>query len=1020
MRVKKRNGELVEFDITKIEAVIRKVGLYEIEIVKEVEERVVYTVNTSVVTEDIVNIEDIQDIISEVLMERGHFKEAQAFILYRQKHKEQREIANMFNTALVDSYIDKEDWEVKENANMNYSLQGLNQHIGGKLMKNYWLDSVYTPEIKEAHNSGDLHIHDLGHLSVYCVGWDLYDLLMKGFGGVAGKVESAPPKHFKTAMNQIVNFFYTLTGEAAGAQAFSNFDTLLAPFISYDNLTRGDVKQTIQEFLFNMNVPTRMGCQCPFTNITLDYNVPKHFKDQPVLIGGKLKSTTYKDFQQEMNMFNSVFFEVMAQGDAKGRIFAFPIPTVNITKDFEWSNPVYDNLWKITAKYGTPYFSNFINSDMSPEDSRSMCPIDGNEFVLVKNKNRRDASLMKIKDVYYGKCSEHIIYSDGKFVEGNFNKYENQDMYKLSLVNGHNITLSKYHQNIVLRENEIITVDTDSLIVGDYLPYAIESYKEGVGGNYDVGYIVGAYAGDGSYGGDGAVVFSLSENKLDTIDNLIRIVKDLFGDVYTLTTYADEKIITLYVSSKACVGLCRDFVEGKGRDKYYKGRVYTMSDTFKDGLFQGHFDTDGGNRNRIYTSSEKMVTCLNMLCATMGTTTSIYVDDRPGRLSEHPNYAVLIYKLNRSKYADFWIKKDNKLWVRVCDKVFDGTRTAYCFEVTSGEPIFTVGSTGILTHNCRLRLDSSQIHKRGGGLFGANPLTGSVGVVTINLPRIGYMASNTSAFLEILQKHMGIAKDSLEQKRKMIEVYADKGLYPYTSVYLNSVKEKTGKYWVNHFSTIGLVGMNETCLNMLGVDLTSDKGQEFAEKVLDFMRDTLKEFQEETGNLYNLEATPAEGTSYRLALKDKNQKKCEYFANVSADDESGITPFYTNSSQLPVDYEGDIFDILDKQDNIQSKYTGGTVQHLFIGEEVDGSYKPMINMIKAICENYKLPYFTLSPVFSVCPEHGYIFGNVPVCVKCGKETEVYARIVGYYRPVKQWNDGKRAEFDMRKVLKIEK
>lgn len=594
------------------------------------------------------------------------------------------------NIKLVDDYLKKIDWQVKENSNMTYSIQGLNNYISSEISKNYWLNKIYTKAIRQAHQNGDIHIHDLNMISTYCVGWDLKDILMEGFTGVSGKVKCAPPKHFRTALGQIVNFLYTMQGEAAGAQAFSNFDTLLAPFIKYDNLDYEQVKQAMQEFVFNLNVPTRTGFQTPFTNITMDLVVPSYYADAPVIIGGELKEQTYKEFQNEMNLINQAYFEVMMQGDYTGKVFTFPIPTYNITKDFDWENPALEGLWEMTAKYGIPYFSNFINSDMNPEDARSMC--------------------------------------------------------------------------------------------------------------------------------------------------------------------------------------------------------------------------------------------------------------------------------------------------------------------------------------CRLRIDNRELEYRGGGLFGSNPLTGSVGVVTINLPRIGYLANNEAEFFQMLCRNMELAKESLEIKRAVIEEYTEKNLYPYTKFYLKDIKARFGQYWKNHFSTIGIVGMNETCENFMGKNIASKEGKEFALKVMDYMRNLISAFQKETKNNYNLEATPAEGTSYRLARLDKTKFDTIKCAN-EKDYQSGAKPFYTNSTHLPVNYTDDIFELLDNQDELQTKYTGGTVVHIFAGERIYDT-NVVKNLVKKVCENYKLPYFTFSPTFSICPTHGYVAGEHFTCPDCGESCEVFSRVVGYISPVNQWNEGKAEEFKNRKYFNI--
>ena len=688
----KRDGEKVSFNARKITDAIAKAG----KVTGEFQEDAAKILTIKVLSlagqlelGEMPTVEQIQDIVEEVLLASPYKKTAKAYILYREQRKGVRQITSKFNVDLVDQYLSKSDWQVKENSNMGFSLQGLNNYISSEVSKIYWLNKIYPEDIKNAYLEGDFHIHDLGIISAYCVGWDLHDLLLEGFQGASGKVESKPAKHLRTALGQITNFFYTLQGEAAGAQAFSNFDTLLAPFIRFDKLDYKAVKQALQEFLFNVNVPTRVGFQTPFTNITLDLIVPSYYADQGVIIGGEAREATYKEFKAEMDMFNRAFLEVMLEGDAKGRVFTFPIPTYNISKDFNWDNPNLDILWKVTAKYGLPYFANFVNSDMDPEDARSMC--------------------------------------------------------------------------------------------------------------------------------------------------------------------------------------------------------------------------------------------------------------------------------------------------------------------------------------CRLRIDNRQLRHRGGGLFGSSPLTGSIGVVTINMPRLGFISENEYDFFEKLGKIMDFAKESLEIKRKTLESFTEENLYPYMRFYLRQVKERFGKYWKNHFSTIGVVGMNEACLNLLKDDIASEKGRAFTLRTMDFMRQKLLGFQEETGNLYNLEATPAEGTSYRLAQLDKvkypNMKTgCGMINEVR-------NPFYTNSTHLPVNYTDDIFEMLELQDEIQTKYTGGTVVHLYVGEEIKDQ-AALKSLIKKICANYKLPYFSITPTFSVCPECGYLPGKVEKCPKCGKECEVYSRIVGYLRPVNQWNNGKKEEFNLRKTYRL--
>jgi ribonucleoside-triphosphate reductase len=709
-KIKKRSGLVVAFEQKKIAKAIEKAFLATNtkngNVTWKLSDKVVAILNKHCPPPQVPTVEKIQDTVEKVLMEKGFEKAAQAYILYRDQHQKIREIEKKVDETvdMVDKYLDEVDWEVHENSNMSYSLQGLNNYISSFVTKKYWLNKIYPPEIRRAAKEGDFHIHDLNTLAAYCVGWDLYDLLIKGFGGVAGKIESKPAKHFRSALGQVVNFFYTLQGETAGAQALSSFDTLLAPFIRYDHLTYSQVKQAMQEFLFNCNVPTRVGFQTPFENLTFDVKVPSTLAKQPIVIGGKLQKETYSEFQEEVDIINRAFSEVMTEGDGKGRVFTFPIPTYNITDDFDWDSPslngifemtakygIWDNpslngIFEMTAKYGIPYFSNYISSDMDPEDARSMC--------------------------------------------------------------------------------------------------------------------------------------------------------------------------------------------------------------------------------------------------------------------------------------------------------------------------------------CRLRLDNRQLHKRGGGLFGSYPLTGSIGVVTINMPRIGYLSKTKEEFFKRTGELMDLAKESLEIKRKVLEKFTEKGLYPYSRYYLDGIKKARGQYWANHFSTIGLIGMNEAMLNFMKKDIGQKEAIEFTSQVLDFMRDRMVDYQNKTGNFYNLEATPAEGTSYRLAKMDK-----EKYPDIITAGEEEV--YYTNSTQLPVGYTDDLFEALRLQDDLQTRYTGGTVFHGFLGEKIN-DVKIVKEFIKKVFENFSLPYFTFTPTFSICPFHGYLQGEHFNCPKCliKQPCEVYSRVVGYLRPIQQWNKGKQEEFKERKTFKI--
>ncbi len=688
-KIRKRDGRVEAFDKEKIRIAIWKAaqavnGTNEA-LTDELAEEVVRIAEDKF-RDEIPDVESIQDIVEKVLIEAGHARTAKAYILYREKRRGTREI-NALIGATIDmfgDYLDDKDWGIKENANMQKSVNGLNNYVREAFTKKYWLYEIYPEDVRKAHESGDAHIHDLGFFGPYCAGWDLRQLLTDGFGGVEGKVESKPARHLRSFLGQVVNSTFTTQGETAGAQAWSSFDTYCAPFLYYDKMDFDQVKQCLQEFVFNINVPTRVGFQCPFSNLTFDIKVPKTLRDEPVIIGGEYMEKTYGDFQEQMDLFNRAFCAVMLQGDAKGRVFTFPIPTLNITRDFEWNSPVVDDFMAITCKYGIPYFANYINSDLSPEDAVSMC--------------------------------------------------------------------------------------------------------------------------------------------------------------------------------------------------------------------------------------------------------------------------------------------------------------------------------------CRLRIDKRELRKRGGGLFGSNPMTGSIGVYTINLPRIGYLATSREDFYERLKHVATLGKVSLEIKRKIIERQTEDGLYPYSRYYLRNVKERTGEYWTNHFNTIGLVGMNECCLNFLGKDIGSKEGLDFSLEVMRFLRDLMISFQEETDHSYNLEATPAEGTSYRLARLDKQR-----YPDII---QSGVRePQYTNSTQLPVTYTDDIFECMDLQDELQSLYTGGTVQHLYLGERVE-DIETVKTLIRSIFTKYKMPYISITPTFSICHEHGYIAGEHFECPECGRPAEVWSRVVGYLRPVQNYNPGKREEYMLRKKFVI--
>ncbi len=679
-KIRKRDGRIVEFAPEKIVNAIYKsaqgVAVKEGRTTdkkeaEEITQKVLTVLEYKFSEKEVPTVEEAQDIVEKVLIKSGHAKTAKAYILYRQQHAKLREAKDMMVDVgkTINAYIHQEDWKVRENSNEDYSFSGLLLYAAGKVIGNYALNEIYTPEIKEAHVKGYFHIHDLSNAVIgYCAGWSLKKLLEMGFGGIPNKVDCKPAKHLNTVIHQMVNYIGCLQMEFAGAQAFSSVDTLLAPFVRTDKLSFKETKQCIQQLVFSLNIPSRWGSQYPFSNLTFDWVVPEDMKDDKTIVGGKKQDFTYGDCQKEMDTINKAFLEVMFEGDAKGRVFTFPIPTYNLTKNFDWDSENANLLFEVTAKYGLPYFMNYIGSDLDPKSIRAMC--------------------------------------------------------------------------------------------------------------------------------------------------------------------------------------------------------------------------------------------------------------------------------------------------------------------------------------CRLNLDQNQLMKRPGGMWGPGDATGSVGVVTINMNRPGYESKTKEEFFEKLGYYMTLAKNSLEIKRVMVERNLKNGLMPFTKIYLGTFK--------NHFSTIGLCGMNECCLNFLGKDISTDEGTEFTIETLNFMRDKLVEFQEETGNLYNLEATPAESTAYRLARLDKKM----YPDIITAGDKE---PYLTNSTQLPVDKTDDAIEAIEHQNKIQNLYTGGTIFHTFMGEKMS-SGESCKALVKKIASNTQLPYFTITPTFSICPEHGYIVGEHPKCAECGAETEVYSRIVGYYRPIKQWNNGKKEEF----------
>ena len=1038
-KVEKRDGRIVDFEQEKITNAIFKALTATREgdgkKSKRLSNKVVSFLNRRFKKEEIPKVEEIQDIVEEVLILEGLVATAKAYILYREQRRRIREAVKFSEEAVerVDQYLEKLDWEVQENANMTFSLQGLNHYATAYVIRQYWLNKIYPKEIREANEDGDLHIHNLDTLGPYCVGWDLYDLLLKGFGGVPGKVETKPAKHFRVALGQVVNFMYTLQGEAAGAVAFSNFDTLLAPFIRYDNLNYQQVKQALQEFLFNMSVPTRVGFQCPFSNITLDLKPSSAFAKQPVIIGGKPQNETYEEFEEEMKIFDKALYETMLEGDKSGRPFSFPIPTINITKDFPWQDPAFDSIFEASAKYGTNYFANYINSEMKPEDVRSMCFTADTRLIYKEGKHSRyqRTTIRNLVNNWNPK-KEFYLLINGKCVKiTDAFKLKNNSgkIIKVELRNGEIVKMTPDHPAMIIENGKLKQVLVKNLKVGDFIPIAKNAYKGGLG-DFELGRWLGLYVSEGGIDKN-EVYFSFNKNEKELQEFVKKIAEERFAFPVRVTKDPRWDTIQVWVKSKSAVEWVRKFCSGeKAPRKRLLASLYGMSKDFRLGVLVGIYQGDGYERDvEFHTTNRKLRDDIADLARSVRINYTKRIN--PNNTKGEKVYTSYVLRLCRDSlkelaphfknikisnssifrnFGDFYGIKIKSITVQ------NYHASVYDFGVDSKEHLFQL-SNGVITHNCcRLRLNLTDLYNRGGGgLFGSGSLTGSIGVATINLPRIGYLSKTKKDFFERLEKIMDLAKESLEIKRKTVESFIEKGLYPYSRFYLSGIKKMRDNYWGNHFSTIGLVGMNEALLNFIGENIGSKRGRRFGIEVLDFMRKKLVKYQKETENIYNLEQTPAESTAYRLALKDKEK----YSDIITAGTKK--TPYYTNSTQLPVNYTDDIFEALKLQDEIQCKYTGGSVLHLFLGERVS-DIQAVKNLIKKIFANFKLPYITLTPTFSICPNHGYLEGEHFFCPKCTikQPCEVYTRVVGYLRPVNQFNLGKQQEFKERKEFKIRK
>ena len=911
---------------------------------------------------------------------------------------------------IVEEYLKKNDWRVKENSNSPFSFGALNKYITSEVSKDYWLHNVYTPEIAEAYVDGHIHIHDLGCLSLYCCGYSLKTILMKGVRGIPNIPSSAPAKHFDSVLNQIANLTTIFQNEIAGAVAFNSFDTLLAPFIRVDNLSYKEVLQSMQNYVFSINSNSRAGAEPAFSNLTFDLTPPKDMKDDPAIVGGEFMDFTYGDCQKEMDMLNRAFFEVMLNGDSQGKLFAYPIPTYNIHGKFDWDNPNNEMLWEMAGKYGIPYFANFINSELDIGDVRSMCPLDGDEEILYYNKKNGKFHKSTIKALYdrIRDSRDYYILSDGKLRQFRVNRFDEVPNFEIETVNGMSIKTTGNHLNKVYNGAE--PVQTKYLTTDDYLPVSKRVFEGEDMLTYEQGFIVGAFLGDGSYTNNG-VVFSLNrESKAGTLKFIEEYTKKHFGasikEMDCVSGISGKtSCVNVYCNSAFLRSFISEYVYGgNALNKGINAKAYNRSVQFRKGIIDGLYATDGGNSLRIYTSSVSLRNDIVTLLSTIGIPATISVDVREGRLGTNPCYTVKWYEDTRSCYGDVFIQDEDYMWFRIksVKEIPTQKTTSYCVEIMEDcEPVFTLPN-GIVTHNCRLRLDLSELRRKNGGLFGSGDSTGSIGVVTINLPRIAYETKgDRDKFFIELDKYLDIARDSLQIKRQWLqENILDTGAIP-------AYKEYVGTF-ESHFNTCGILGENEMCINFMGKDITTPEGKEFAIEVGEHIRNRLVDYQNQTGILFNFEATPAESTCYRLALKDKSIYPDIYTQG------NGDDVYYTNSCHIPVNLIKDINSTFAHQDDLQVQFTGGTVIHCWLIGSIPGEHaKPIV---REMFSRYRVPYMSLSPISRYCDEHGYISENVDYCPKCGKRLKKYQRITGYLRCVDNFNKGKASEFKDRVQL----
>jgi anaerobic ribonucleoside-triphosphate reductase len=900
----------------------------------------------------------------------------------------------------IDKYLNKEAYELKENSNIAYSLQALNLYLAGKEVKKYWL-GLYGGEIAKAHDDGYFHAHDLTGLSNYCGGYSMEDVLYHGFG-VDSQSKSKPPKHLSSALGQLVNFLFSLSQEIAGAVAVSSFDTLLAPFIKEDALSYEETKQQVQEFVFNMNVATRVGGQRVFSNLTIDLVAPNKYKTKKVLIGGQKKDYCYGDCQKEMNMINKALAEVMIAGDAHGKVFSFPIITVNLTKDFDWNN--FKELWELTGKYGAYTFANYINSDMDPEDAKSLCCFFGLQNVIVKHNNMVRFATMRELCVW----SEFEVLQKGKWVKAKPVKVPYaHEFYKIKLRNGVELTTTEDHLNYTERG----ILRTDDLVVGDTIPFNYDKIDKPGYGSYEIGKLIGLYIAEGSQASRQSLQFSIGSHETEMAEFILSNVNKYFCGGGGISQNTGDSI-TVFTHCPSFKALINKFVSGKGTNKNLIN-VDKLNTDCLQGIWDGWIWGDGkqtcGLYNKeYYTCSKKLAQTMVLVGRILGYAISLNTRTRDTQYKKNS----ILYSLRICNTEHGRIYKNGMVEIVSIQKTQNRNKVAFCVEVLDDEePMFEI-ENGCITHNCRLRLNTDEIPVRRGGLFGIEASTGSIGVCTISLPMLAMESGGCKEkFIVLLNYYTNLAKSSLEIKRRVIEDLTEKGLYPYNKQVLQTIKDEAGGYWSNHFSTIGIIGGNEACINMFGKGIEDPDSKDWIVEIMNYLRDKMIAFKAETGHLYNLEASPGESSGYSLA-----QKALKKYPGCAVQGEKDGA-YFTNSTHLPVDHTGDIFEILEHQEDLQKLYTGGTTINFWLGQSITGDQAKML--VKKIAENYSIPYFTLSPTFSSCVVDGFIEGEHAICPKCGGQTEIFTRIVGYFSATSLWNKGKTEEFKQRKTYTIE-